>query len=343
MARQNIFPIAVAALLAASTVPSFAGPEELMKGAQAAPARNAGSIVIPESSLVRPGDEGIRLHTNVRLFVPASAPAQHSTAGGAPFPGLNFETPASLACVYGLTAAGNGCNPNLVTAVASGGSRAIAIVDVYDYPNALRDLAAYSAQFGLPAPSASSFQVVYASGRQPPRNAGWELEMALDIEMAHAMAPKAKIYLVEAASASFADMLTAVDKAAQLVLSAGGGQVSMSWGGGEFASEASYDSHFVKSGVTFFAATGDAPGVQWPSVSANVVAVGGASLARRLGAMSFLHHALWASAGGGFSSYVARPAYQGGVAGVVGPTRGVPEWPIPTRAFGSTTAATADG
>ncbi len=99
----------------------------------------------------------------------------------------------------------------------------------------------------------------------------------------------------------------------------------MSWGGSEFASETGYDSHFIETGVTFFAATGDSPGVQWPSASANVVAVGGASLARHLQTMSFLHHASWVDGGGGLSSYVARPAYQAGIAGIVGSARGVPD------------------
>ncbi len=61
-------------------------------------------------------------------------------------------------------------------------------------------------------------------------DAGWALEIALDVEWAHAIAPQAKILLVEAASNSFADLLDAVDAA---VLN-GARVVSMSWGGGEF-------------------------------------------------------------------------------------------------------------
>lgn len=149
--------------------------------------------------------------------------------------------------------------------------------------------------------------------------------MALDVQMAHAMAPNAKLYLVEAASNSDSDLLAAVDKAAQLVASAGGGEVSMSWGGAEFPGETNYDSHFQKSGVIFLASTGDSPGVEWPSASANVVAVGGTSLSRQLGSFTFLHHASWADGGGGISSYVARPSYQLAIAGIVGAMRGVPD------------------
>jgi subtilase family serine protease len=325
MSPKHILSITIFALASAAATDSFADPADLMRGAQAIPARNAGAIVIPSSSLVQPQDKGTRMHTNVRFFVPANARSPAGTTGGPPVSGLNFETPASLACIYGLTASGGACNPNVATAVAAGGSRAIAIVDAFDYSGALADLKVFSAQFGLPAPTSGNFQVVFASGREPRGNAGWELEMALDIDMAHAMAPNAKIYLVEAASDSFSDLLLAVDKAAQLVASAGGGEVSMSWGGSEFAGETTYDSHFVKSGVTFFAATGDSPGVQWPSASANVVAVGGASLARQLGTFSFLHHASWSDAGAGLSAYVGRPAYQASLASTIGSSRAVPD------------------
>src|SRR5208337_1250024 len=67
------------------------------------------------------------------------------------------ETPASLACLYGQFATTAGCNPVTLptTKDAVGGSHAIAIVDAYDYPTAMNDLAKYSAQFGLPAPTAA--------------------------------------------------------------------------------------------------------------------------------------------------------------------------------------------
>ena len=55
------------------------------------------------------------------------------------------------------------------------------------------------------------FQVVYASGTRPAYNSGWSQEAALDIEWSHALAPTAKIVLVEAASNSFTNLLAAVD------------------------------------------------------------------------------------------------------------------------------------
>jgi len=319
--------LSYAAVMLASMSPAIADPGNLFDGAQSIPSRQGHTIVIPASSLARPDDQGVRATTNVRFVVPAHTAAQKPALSGPPFLGYNFETPASLACIY-LGQQASGCNPNTVTQVATGGSRAIALVDAYHYPAAMADLTTYSKQFGLPVPTASSFQTVFASGRQPAGNLGWELEEALDIQMAHAMAPNAKIYLVEAASNSLSDLLVAVNKGAQLVAAAGGGEVSMSWGSSEFSNETAYDSYFQKSGVVFFASTGDSPGVSWPSVSANVVAVGGTSLARHLTTFAFLYHASWSDAGGGNSSYVPVPSYQSSqssISGLVGNMRGVPD------------------
>ena len=131
-------------------------------------------------------------------------------------------SPSSLACIYGFVTVVTGCNPNTLTQVVTGGSGlAIAIVDAYDNPDAASDLTTFDSQFGLPAPP-GGLQVVYASGSQPAADTGWALESSLDIEWAHAMSPASKIYLVEAASNSYSDLLTAVDKAATLVAAAGG-------------------------------------------------------------------------------------------------------------------------
>jgi subtilase family serine protease len=67
---------------------------------------------------------------------------------GPPFTGYGYETPGSLACLYGLVAAAAGCNPNTAKTVSAKGSRAIALVDAYNYPTALQDLQKFSTQFG---------------------------------------------------------------------------------------------------------------------------------------------------------------------------------------------------
>src|SRR5438445_607861 len=95
---------------------------------------------------------------------------------------------------------------------------------------------------------------------------------------------------------------------------AGGGEVSNSWGGSEFSTEASNDTHFKKPTIVYFASTGDSAGTQWPSVSTSVVAVGGTTTSRvnKSGATfgNFIGEAAWENGGGGTSMYEPRPAYQ---------------------------------
>jgi len=281
----------------------------------------AGKVLIPNSSIEKPADIGLFAHTNIQTFLPAE-PLLHEQTVGPPYAGYAYETPASLACVYALVPAVSGCNPNKVTAVPKGGSRMIAIVDAYDAPNAASDLAVFSAQFGLPP---ANFQVVYATGTQPAKDIGWEFEESLDVQWAHAMAPNAKIVLVEAASSSFADLMTAEDVASGLVSAAGGGEVSNSWGGGEFYGETTYDSHFVKPGVVYVASAGDWPGTSWPGASPNVLSAGGTAVRRNPSTANFIAEVPWDSAGGGVSLFEPRPSYQNGISATVGAHRGVPD------------------
>ncbi len=202
----------------------------------------------PASNTRFAADVGVRVHTFLEVIKPKLGRGNlPGFTGGPPVTGTGVETPASLECVYKFTAIVDGCNPNLVTTEATGGTNVIAIVDAYDYVDATSDLNTYSAQFGLPAPSASNFEKVYATGTKPASSSGtgWDLEAALDIEMAHGLAPKAKVFLVEAASSATSDMLFAVGVAANIVQAAGGGEVSMSFGGTEFSGESADDSTFT--------------------------------------------------------------------------------------------------
>jgi kumamolisin len=276
-----------------------------------------GSIIIPPSSLANAEDLGVRAHTNIRLVAPPAA----SPSELPPYLGYGYETPASLACIYRLVSPIKGCNPNLTTNTPSGGSQTIAIVDAFHDPNAASDLEHFSAQFGIPFDPAK-FQIVYAQGTQPPVDptGGWELEEALDIEYSHAMAPQAMLYLVEANSNSFSDLFGAVLVAKNLVRCGntascpadanGKGEVSMSWGGGEFSVEANYDWVFTGKNVVYLAATGDAAGTIYPSASPNVIAVGGTSTARSLANGNLIQEIAWSDAGSGLSAYEPTPPYQ---------------------------------
>jgi len=189
-----------------------------------------------------------------------------------------------------------------------GAGQTIGIVDAYDDPNIESDLGVFDTQFGLPACTSGNgcFQKIYAAGSKPRANAGWALEISLDVEWAHAIAPQAKIILVEAATNSFANLLSAVDVAVQH----GASVVSMSFGGSEFSSETSNDSHFSVNGVTFTASSGDSGnGVEFPAASPGVLAVGGTTLTIDSNG-NYVSEAAWSGSGGGQSAYEAEPFFQ---------------------------------
>lgn len=157
----------------------------------------------------------------------------------------------------------------------------------------------------------------------PKTNAGWSLEIALDVEWAHAIAPGAKILLVEATSNSLTNLLAAEDYARTHAQ-----YVSNSWGGPEFSGENAFDSHFLQAGVSFFVSSGD-NGIpaEYPSASPNVISVGGTALNFNGG--SFSSETGWSGSGGGCSAFeLATPAQAGfGTFGQVscGSSRGTPD------------------
>ena len=226
------------------------------------------------------------------------AAAQGGTPGG--------MSPAQIAQAYGFN------QIQFSGGVKGDGSgQTIAIVDAYDDPNIASDLAKFDSQFGLAAPP--SFTKVYQSGYRPQADTGWSQEISLDVEWAHAMAPKAKIVLVEANSSSLGDLLSAVDTARNM---SSVSVISMSWGSSEFYGETSYDSYFTTpaghQGITFVASSGDqgSPGL-WPSLSTNVLAVGGTTL--HLSGGGYGSETAWSGSGGGLSQYESEPSYQNGV------------------------------
>jgi kumamolisin len=170
---------------------------------------------------------------------------------------------------------------------------------------------------------------------QPGYDPGWESEETLNIEWAHAMAPVAGIYLVEATSDALADLLTAVAIANRCVAANGGGEVSMSWGLDEFSEETALDGFFTQPGVVYFAGAGDGGSLLYPSASPNVVSVGGTSLVRNLlpwrgNLGDFEGEAVWswgsaAGTGAGPSAYEPRPHYQDPIQPIVGTSRGAPD------------------
>jgi subtilase family serine protease len=212
------------------------------------------------------------------------------------------------------------------SSLTAGAGKTIAIVDAYDHPNIENDLNVFSSQFGLPACTTANgcFKKVNQTGgtKYPRSNAGWALEIALDVEWAHAIAPGAQILLVEASSNSFANLLAAEDYA-----KAHAQYVSNSWGGSEFSGETGYDSHFAQNGVSFFVSSGDAgTPAEYPSASPNVISVGGTTLHFGGGAIT---ETGWSGSGGGCSAYEAATSAQAGYSTFAqvncGNSRGTPD------------------
>ncbi len=264
---------------------------------------NDPNIQIPPSSVPVPGE----MHTNHLIYV---GPDRHLSTAGNP----SGYSPAQILTAYGIP--------------ANSGAGTIVIVDAFDDPYALSDFNGFAAQFGLPQETSTNvtastnqvLQVVYASGRKPRYNSGWSQEEALDIEWSHALAPKAKIVLVETASNSGSNLYGGDDLAATI---SGAGQCSNSWGGGEYSGETGSDGHFNHAGVVYFFATGDRGGSQdYPAASPNVVAVCGTSLTLT-GSNTRASETVWTGTGCGPSKYEPRPSFQNAVATIVGAARGI--------------------
>jgi subtilase family serine protease len=238
--------------------------------------------------------------------------AVHTDLMFRPFAGSSSSpqgfSPAQVQAAYGFN------NVQFGSVKGDGSNETIAIVDAYNDPNILSDLARFDSQFSLPAPP--SIKVVNQNGGTslPSANRGWATEIALDVEWAHAIAPGANILLVEASSATSTSLDAALDYARN---APGVVVVSNSWGGSEYSTEKSEDVHFTTpaghAGVTFTVAAGDSgTGAEYPSSSPNVLSVGGTSL--RLGSGSaWSSESVWSGGGGGTSLYESVPGYQSGL------------------------------
>jgi len=111
------------------------------------------------------------------------------------------------------------------------------------------------------------------------------LEIALDVEIAHAICQNCSILLVEADTSDYANMMSAVDLAA----ASGAMALSGSWGSGEFSDEMSIDIHFDHPGLAMTFSSGDSGYVMsYPAASPYVTAVGGTSLTPIPAPRSFL-------------------------------------------------------
>jgi hypothetical protein len=229
---------------------------------------------------------------------PTSTPVQSPTPSPPPGNPSGYG-PSDLQSAYSLPSG------------TAGAGQTVAIVDAYDDVTAENDLAVYRAQYGLaPCTTASGCfkKVNQTGGSTPPSaNASWGQEISLDIDMVSAICPNCHILLVEANSASFADLGTAVNTAASL----GGNAISNSYGGGESSAETTtYDAYYNHPGHAITVSSGDnGYGVEYPAASRYVTAVGGTSLSRASNSRGW-SETVWSGAGSGCSAYEPKPSWQ---------------------------------
>jgi subtilase family serine protease len=121
---------------------------------------------------------------------------------------------------------------SLIAQGYDGRGQTIAIVDAFQHPNLVAQMATFDAFYGLPAVQLTQ---VAPDGLTPFNPAdgnmvGWAEEISLDVEWAHAIAPGAKIVLVLAKTNNDDDIVSALNYAINQSL---GNVISMSFGENE--------------------------------------------------------------------------------------------------------------
>jgi len=244
---------------------------------------------------------------------------QHPDAGRAMprLPAGAFD-PTQLAALYSFPP-GAGAGQSIAIIELGGGYRPA-------------DLTKYFAELRVPLPTVSTVSVDHAKNRPTGQAGGPDGEVMLDIEVAGAIAPSAKIvvYFAPNTDAGFLDGINAAIHDTTHKPSV----ISISWGGPESSwtpqSMSAYDQAFQNAaamGVTVCAASGDngssdgvsdgADHVDFPASSPHVLACGGTSLKAASGAIAsegvWNNGASGGATGGGVSNFFALPAWQSGL------------------------------
>lgn len=250
---------------------------------------------------------------------------------------------------------------SLLKAGVTGKGAVIGIVDSFGSPTIRHDLHVFDKAYGLPDPK---LQIVHPAGAPPKFNGangtmrGWAGETTLDVEYAHAIAPGAKLLLVETPSAEtegvhgFPDMMRSER---WLVRHTRVGVISQSFGATEptFPSKKSLENlryafqAAKRNHVTVLGASGDDGSTDyrsdgsrlydhrvnsWPSSDPLVTSVGGTQVHLDAKGNRTKADSVWndgdtghGASGGGLSQMFDRPGFQNSVQSVVGSHRGTPD------------------
>jgi subtilase family serine protease len=185
-----------------------------------------------------------------------------------------------------------------------GAGQIVAIVDAFDNPDVVGDLATYRSRFGLGPANFAKYNQYGTQGPYPTGSFGWGLEIDLDVEMVSAVCPLCTIYLVEANGADPNDLQLAETRAVKL----GAHIISNSWIC--YADVTCVGSkYFDTPGVEYLAGSGDFGYYELgaPSVFSSVDAIGGTVLSKK--GSQYSEH-LWDGSGGGCETGMRKPWWQ---------------------------------
>lgn len=228
-----------------------------------------------------------------------------------------FYGPTEFHTAYQLPCTPGGSVQSVCATPSTYGPETIAIVDAGGYSSSSgsleADMQTYNTYYGLPDCTAANgcLTIVNQTGATSPLppniSSGWSDEIALDVEVAHAICQTCKLVLVESDDASVTNLVAAEDTAATFNPVA----ISNSWGSNSDVT--SYDSHFQRTGMAILAATGDSGtnsnGQSWPADIPEVVSVAGTALQTNTD-HTWASETLWSGSGGGCSVNYTAPSWQ---------------------------------
>jgi subtilase family serine protease len=205
---------------------------------------------------------------------------------------LNLQSLTSNGCAYTPPAIQTAYNlTGLYNEGFDGSGQTVAIIDWCGSLTIAHDANAFSARFGLPPLTSSNFQIIYTPTPSFCESTD-QVEINLDVEWAHAIAPGANINLIVPPSASFQDVneaeYTTVNYGLGNVISGSYGSVESFTPASELANENLISEIAAVEGISTNFATGDSGDytvfgipqtVNAPADSPWATAVGGSTLA----------------------------------------------------------------
>jgi subtilase family serine protease len=252
---------------------------------------STGHVVALGCAAAKPGSAGCA----------ADAVSLAGDGGPAVMAGPTGLTPAQIESAYALTG----------DSTAAGAT--VAVVDAYKDPDLADNLATYRTQFALPACTQATgcLTIENEHGKTtslPKGNPAWGVEQSLDVDAVSAACPTCQIAVVEAATPSLANLMTAERTAASIP---GVVAISNSYVSAESSAETADDAAYDHPGIAVTASSGDRGyGVNYPAASPDVTAVGGTELARDTATARGWIESAWDGAGSGCSAYEPKPAWQ---------------------------------